>query len=58
MRIRRGDGTHHAAANDGMRGGPAQDLMLGPHDFAKSAIFDPLTRTLMDKIEFKHGAKP
>ena len=50
-------GAHQAAAK-WMICAPAQDLMLGPHDYAKSAIFDPLTRKLMDKIEFKHGAKP
>ena len=31
--------------------------MLGPHDYAKGAIFDPLTRALMAKIVFKHGGK-
>lgn len=29
--------------------------MLSPYDFSKEAIFDPLTRALMQKIEFKHG---
>lgn len=32
-------------------------LMLGPYDFSREAIFDPLTRKLMDKIVFKHGAQ-
>ncbi len=31
------------------------DLMLLPHDFSKSAIFHPLTRSLMEKMTFEHG---
>ena len=30
-------------------------LMLLPDDFSDAAIFDPATRTLMDKIDFEHG---
>lgn len=34
-----------------------KSLMLSPYDYAttKSAIFNPTTRALMDKITFKHG---
>ena len=31
--------------------------MLGPHDYAKSAIFHPVTRKLMEKIDFSHGTR-
>lgn len=30
-------------------------LMLSPYDYSDQAIHNPLTRQLMDKIEFKHG---
>jgi len=30
-------------------------LMLSPLDYRKEAIIDPVTRKLMDKIEFVHG---
>ena len=30
-------------------------LMLGPHDYNAEAIFNPLTRRLMEKISFEHG---
>ncbi|MBK7404510.1 MAG: MmgE/PrpD family protein [Phycisphaerales bacterium] len=30
-------------------------LMLGPLDYNKTAVFHPLTRSLMAKIDFKHG---
>jgi len=33
------------------------ELMLAPIDYGKEAIFDQQTRSLMDKIEFKHGGK-
>lgn len=46
-------------------GGGAHDeawkaLMLSPYDYKEdeSAIFDPITRSLMAKIEFRHGGKP
>ncbi|MEM1186291.1 MAG: MmgE/PrpD family protein [Planctomycetota bacterium] len=32
-----------------------EDLILLPHDYSKAAIEHPLTRKLMDKIEFAHG---
>ena len=32
-----------------------QDLMLVPADYDDAALFHPLTRALMDKIEFVHG---
>jgi 2-methylcitrate dehydratase len=31
------------------------ELMLLPADYDDAALFDPLTRTLMDRIEFLHG---
>lgn len=31
-------------------------LMLSPYDYSKEAIFDPVTRSLMEKIDFKHDA--
>jgi len=30
-------------------------LMLSPHDYGKEALFDPKTRSLMQKITFEHG---
>ena len=30
-------------------------LMLAPADYDEAALFDPLTRSLMDKIVFEHG---
>lgn len=33
-----------------------RSLMLSPYDYSREAIFDPLTRSLMQKIEFNHGA--
>jgi 2-methylcitrate dehydratase len=32
-----------------------KQLMLEPADYSASALADPLTRALMDKIEFAHG---
>ncbi|MGI8980158.1 MAG: MmgE/PrpD family protein [Pirellulaceae bacterium] len=32
-----------------------RDLMLVPADYEDAALFHPLTRALMDKIEFMHG---
>jgi 2-methylcitrate dehydratase len=32
-----------------------KELMLGPHDFDKHAIFHPVTRRLMEKMTFEHG---
>ena len=32
-----------------------RDLMLVPADYADASLFHPLTRALMDKIEFVHG---
>jgi len=32
-----------------------KELMLGPHDFEKRAIFHPVTRALMEKMTFEHG---
>ncbi|MCA9221523.1 MAG: hypothetical protein KDA71_14430, partial [Planctomycetales bacterium] len=32
-----------------------RELMLMPDDYDNLALFDPLTRQLMDKIEFEHG---
>jgi len=34
-----------------------EELILLPHDYSKAAIEHPLTRKLMDKIEFAHGGK-
>jgi 2-methylcitrate dehydratase len=34
-----------------------EDLMLLPADYAPESLFDPLTRQLMDRIEFRHGGK-
>lgn len=34
-----------------------KSLTLQPHDYSKDAIFDPLTRRLMERIEFAHGGK-
>ncbi len=33
-------------------------LMLEPRDYGYAAVNDPLTRKLMEKIEFEHGGKP
>ena len=40
---------------DGKAVGLWRDLMLVPADFAGAALFHPLTRAFMDKIEFLHG---
>jgi 2-methylcitrate dehydratase len=32
-----------------------RELMLGPQDFDRHAIHDPLTRQLMEKMTFEHG---
>ena len=32
-----------------------EDLMLLPEDYDDAALFDPLTRQLMQRIEFRHG---
>ncbi len=32
-----------------------QELMLLPDDYSKSSLFDPLTRQLIEKIDFRHG---
>jgi 2-methylcitrate dehydratase len=32
-----------------------KELMLVPADYNDASLFDPLTRRLMDKIEFVHG---
>ncbi len=32
-----------------------KELMLGPHDFDRRALAHPLTRELMEKMEFRHG---
>ncbi len=34
-----------------------RDLMLVPADYADAALFHPLTRAFMDKIEFMHGGQ-
>jgi len=33
------------------------ELMLGPHDYSREAIFNEQTRSLMDRIEFAHGGE-
>ncbi|MEX0585964.1 MAG: MmgE/PrpD family protein, partial [Pirellulales bacterium] len=32
-----------------------RELMLMPEDYSDAAIFNPLTRSLMERIEFRHG---
>lgn len=32
-----------------------KNLMLGPLDYNRDAVFHPLTRKLMERIDFKHG---
>ncbi len=34
------------------------ELMLVPSDYDDRALVDPLTRSLMDRIEFRHGGRP
>jgi len=34
-----------------------QELMLAPEDYNEQSLFDPLTRSLMQRIEFRHGGK-
>ncbi len=34
-----------------------RELMLVPADYDEPALFDPLTRQLMERIEFRHGGK-
>ncbi len=43
----------HAARPDAVLGW--KELMLGPYDFDRRAIMDPLTRRLMEKTTFEHG---
>ena len=41
------------------RGRPVgwQELMLVPEDYDDRALFDPLTRRLIERIEFRHGGR-
>lgn len=39
------------------RGTTWKDLMLLPGDYNESSLFDPLTRQLMERIEFCHGGR-
>ena len=32
-----------------------KELMLGPRDFDKQAVFNPITRSLMERMTFEHG---
>jgi len=32
-----------------------KELMLSPYDYSASALYDPVTRSLMEKINFVHG---
>ena len=34
-----------------------KELMLSPYDYDASSIYDPVTRSLMEKISFVHGGK-
>jgi 2-methylcitrate dehydratase len=34
-----------------------RELMLVPADYDDTALFDPLTRSLIDRIEFRHGGR-
>jgi 2-methylcitrate dehydratase len=34
-----------------------RELMLVPADYDESSLFDPLTRSIMERIEFRHGGK-
>ncbi len=34
-----------------------KELMLGPDDYARDAIFNEQTRKIMDRIEFEHGGE-
>jgi 2-methylcitrate dehydratase len=34
-----------------------RELMLVPQDYDESSIFDPLTRQIMERIEFRHGGR-
>jgi len=36
---------------------PWKHLMLLPYDYSKEAIYDPLTRAIMEKVEFEHGGE-
>ena len=50
--------THAEAAGRGTGAAPVvgwKELMLEPADYSRDAIADPLTRSIMDKIEFRHG---
>jgi 2-methylcitrate dehydratase len=53
---------HRAKAGAVPAGGGAHDeawkaLMLAPADYSKDALFNPRTRELMGRIEFRHGGK-
>jgi 2-methylcitrate dehydratase len=45
---RRGQGT-------GDRGQLWRELMLGPEDYGEAALVHPVTRGLMERIDFRHG---
>ena len=49
--------TSHEKTEEGASDAHWKSLMLSPYDYqvADSAIFHPVTRALMDKIEFSHG---
>jgi 2-methylcitrate dehydratase len=34
-----------------------RELMLVPADYDEASLFDPLTRSIMERIEFRHGGK-
>ncbi len=40
-----------------MRQAGWSELMLVPRDYEASSIFDPLTRQIMERIEFRHGGR-
>jgi 2-methylcitrate dehydratase len=41
----------------GLKRATWRDLMLVPADYDEAALYDKLTRSLIDRIEFRHGGK-
>ncbi|HEX3727876.1 MAG TPA: MmgE/PrpD family protein [Pirellulales bacterium] len=40
-----------------LRGAGWRELMLVPGDYDEHSLFDPLTRKIMERIEFRHGGR-
>jgi 2-methylcitrate dehydratase len=58
--LRKGSGFGHPEGTRGLGGGRRQEewwkaLMLMPEDYDAGALVDPVTRGIMERIDFRHG---